>query len=173
MINTIEVYVCLSCFETFYLPTCVVEPPYWPLCPKSSCQSGENPGTVIEVDELMSETIIELNKKGYETEWCCSGHMMNIDIESSSLNISFSREIEYVIRGICPEGFSFISAIEVQKSKDPNNKYTPYSSFCDIEYKFETIKKSLSHSEKIIIIAKKNRDIYEWALNLPNINDLL
>ena len=29
---------------------------------------------IFEVDELMADSIILLNKKGYKTEYCCQGH---------------------------------------------------------------------------------------------------
>ena len=55
-------YVCLNCWEV-----------YWSEqhhCPKRSC--GDSP--VVEIDELMFPIIQMLNKKGYWTKNCCSGH---------------------------------------------------------------------------------------------------
>ena len=33
---------------------------------------------VIEVDDAIAETISVLNKKGYKTKYCCSGHVKDI-----------------------------------------------------------------------------------------------
>lgn len=72
--------VCLECFSVF--DDMAVND--GELCPKRSC-----PGKIIEVDELMLPIIIELNKKGYNTDFCCSGHMYEAD-NFSSPYISFS-----------------------------------------------------------------------------------
>lgn len=40
-------------------------------CPNASCGSSK----VFDIDELMIPSIIKLNKKGYITTDCCSGHM--------------------------------------------------------------------------------------------------
>ena len=39
-------------------------------CPKSSCN-----GAIIELDELMIPAIQRLNNIGFDTAFCCSGHM--------------------------------------------------------------------------------------------------
>ena len=57
-------YLCLDCFEVYNTP--------FEHCPKASCD-----GQVVEIDELILPAIIEFNKKGYITEFCCSGHMNN------------------------------------------------------------------------------------------------
>lgn len=54
-------YLCFECYETYKTP--------FQNCPKTSCN-----GYVAEVDDLMLPIIMLLNKKGYCTEYCCSGH---------------------------------------------------------------------------------------------------
>jgi hypothetical protein len=69
-----SVNVCLECFEmydnhTFSDDPRTIHDDGEKMCPKVSCN-----GSVIELDELIAPTIIELNKKGYRTAFCCSGH---------------------------------------------------------------------------------------------------
>lgn len=47
-------------------------------CPKVGCG-----GELVEIDELMLPIIRILNRKGYETQYCCSGHVNN------SLNMAY------------------------------------------------------------------------------------
>ena len=63
-------HVCMSCYEVyddFYARQ-------FEFCPKAECFGGE----VVPIDELMIPAIIELNKKGYYTEFCCSGHVYDV-----------------------------------------------------------------------------------------------
>ena len=55
-------YLCLDCLEVYNTP--------FEHCPKASCD-----GRIVEIDELILPAIIEFNRKGYITEFCCSGHM--------------------------------------------------------------------------------------------------
>jgi|GEM_PF-1244604 len=66
---------------------------YW--CPKTSCI-----GVVVAVDEMYAPIIIELNKKGYNTTNCCSGHSYD---SCPSAYISFDRYIKF---DSLPDGWS-------------------------------------------------------------------
>lgn len=59
-------YLCFDCYEVYD------EPQRYDVCPKSYCS-----GSVQFIDELMLPIIVELNQKGYCTEYCCSGHAYN------------------------------------------------------------------------------------------------
>jgi len=43
---------------------------------ETTCRNYLCNARTFEIDELMIEAITELNKKGYETTFCCSGHSM-------------------------------------------------------------------------------------------------
>ena len=63
--------VCLNCNELYdKLKVEFDHHKDWNWCPKLNCGSK-----IIEVDELFVPIIIELNKKNYLTEFCCSGHI--------------------------------------------------------------------------------------------------
>ena len=55
-------YVCMKCYEVYHTPL--------GCCPKVACNCGE----VVDIDELMMPIIVQLNQKGYCTDYCCSGH---------------------------------------------------------------------------------------------------
>lgn len=54
---------------------------------------------VVELDELITSTIIELNKKGYYTKFCCSGHWYQ---NKPNTYIYF---LDNCLPDIVPEGF--------------------------------------------------------------------
>lgn len=68
-------------------------------CPKSECI-----GEVVEIDELFVPIIIELNRKGYTTKFCCSGHyyancpeayiMFDSDIELPNIPKGYTKELD-------------------------------------------------------------------------------
>jgi hypothetical protein len=63
-------FVCLDCFEIYEDNISLIENQKGNImCPKKTCY-----GKVVEVDELILPTILLLNKKGYRTRYCCSGH---------------------------------------------------------------------------------------------------
>ena len=41
------------------------------ICPSASCDPVTE---LVAIDELMIKPIVNLNKKGYRTDFCCSGH---------------------------------------------------------------------------------------------------
>lgn len=73
-----SLYYCLCCGEIYKEPPRRFSDEYGEYaCPKASCY-----GSVIEVDELILPVIAELNRKGYYTEYCCSGHYYERNIAS-------------------------------------------------------------------------------------------
>lgn len=62
---------CLKCYNLFNRHTDLM--PYSP-CPIFQCD-----GKVVEIDDNILQTIIELNQKGYPTEFCCAGHTWGND----------------------------------------------------------------------------------------------
>jgi len=50
------------------------------LCGEDKCNGG-----VYRIDELILPTVIELNKKGYKTQFSCSGHIWDEDGEKDKL----------------------------------------------------------------------------------------
>lgn len=69
--------VCLECFEIYKDSLIFDALSDYQFCPKYSCL-----GEVVEVDELMLPIIIELNKKGYHTKYCCASHYYERPIDS-------------------------------------------------------------------------------------------
>ena len=58
-------------------------------------------GDIIEVDELFAPVIAELNRKGYKTQYCCSGHYTG-DYPNSYINFE-----EGIKLSSLPEGYRY------------------------------------------------------------------
>lgn len=78
-------------------------------CPSAMCEAH---GELATIDELMIKPIVKLNKKGYRTRYCCSGHEMrdalskrgyilfDEDYKFSSLPEGW-KDDEFALRGTC------------------------------------------------------------------------
>lgn len=95
-------------------------------------------GNVFEVDELIAPTIIELNKKGWATQFCCSGHL---DDYCVATYIKFKNLPETVPTGFYIDG----DCIRVNSFK----------------------RKRLTGIEGFNELVRLNRNMYKWALRLP------
>jgi len=65
---------CPKCGNVYYatqVTPIIDEGKYYQLCPNALCIAIDE---LVSLDELMIKPIIELNKKGYRTQFCCSGH---------------------------------------------------------------------------------------------------
>lgn len=111
------------------------------VCPISNC-----PGSIIEVDELMLPTIIELNRKGYYTKFCCSGHYYD---NCPNLYICFDDSYDFKNTKL-PPGFKC-------KEDDENSI---------ISKGYGRIVKSDKLRKQII---KDAEILYEWARKLPSL----
>jgi hypothetical protein len=105
------------------------------LCPKANCI-----GRVVEIDDMILPVIIELNRKGWRTRYCCSGHTE----DCSSTYITF--EDRYP--GSMPEGF----LAEHDERMTIRHEY----------YTRDRIEKGLQ-------ILNVNRKLLEWASKLPEV----
>ena len=90
-------YMCTNCLRIFCMGRQLVR------CPQPSCGCFD---ALAEVDELILPAIHILNKKGYVTTACCSGHYVS---DSKKTYIMFDEAVELPS---LPDGFCF----------DPHNK---------------------------------------------------
>jgi hypothetical protein len=113
------------------------------------CKHCSKISHVIEVDELILPTISELNKKGYYTDFCCSGHALDSFIDNGSINNLY---------------------IMFDKNTTPNSE----PNLIDLHVEntnFKTIyrhifKKQNNYYDTMKEIIETNSLIYEWAKNL-------
>lgn len=104
------------------------------ICPIVNCY-----GKIVEVDELITPTIMLLNKKKYYTDYCCSGHWYD---SSNNIYISFNEDIKLPFY---PDGFSVENNIgKVVLRKWLNDK------------RYNT-------QSKINLIHKYNKILYKWV----------
>ncbi|MFQ3543503.1 hypothetical protein Q7A53_05405 [Halobacillus rhizosphaerae] len=104
----------------------------------SYCPSPKCNGSVVEVDELILPTIIELNKKGYTTKYCCSGHL-NQGMIGTYLYFEVPPKS-------CPEGFHFRS---------------------ETTFYIDNFNRNLTGIEGFEELVQINLKLYRWALKLP------
>ena len=107
-----SVNICMTCYEMYDTQFLirVNRDGYDYICPKKDCD-----GSVIELDELIAPTILELNNKGYYTRFCCSGHWYST--EHIATYIAFNN-IDCVPDEI-PEGFKLdASGVTMRLSND-------------------------------------------------------
>ena len=118
-------------------------------CFKKVCRCGSYK---VEIDYYIYPAIYELNRKGYITTGCCSGHVEN---GYTSIYIKFAEEIE----------------------EDISSEYFEYESYnyrgfherrnC-IRLKSEIVKKfQKKRTNKLKLIQEVNKDLYRWAKSLP------
>lgn len=90
-------YICTSCLREYYADGLNLENSYGYnyKCPSIHC--GDL--SVVEIDDLMMSTIKELNKKGYITKFCCSGHSYE---KNTDTYISFNSD---TVPSTLPSGF--------------------------------------------------------------------
>lgn len=123
-------------------------------CEQNTCDCISN--SFIEIDYLIYPTIYELNRKGYQTTYCCSGHesctlfnpyiMFNqndYDIECDEKLFSFEK---YRYRGVERKKKEFIR---------PTKECVKY---------FSNLK---NEEEKKEYIIEFNMSLYYWAKSLP------
>lgn len=145
---------------------------------------------IIEVDEDIAETISILNKKGYYTKFCCSGHVKdsrlyemyhrNNDIEYDDTNLGymvnkdedgFDILMPYTFTSVYvmfKENYNFNnlpSCFYVVDEKVVND----YTIEKIIEYYNAGIRKSMSEVYKEI--KDTNNILLEWAKKLPDLNN--
>jgi hypothetical protein len=117
----------------------------------------------ISIDPMLEDTIRILNRKGYKTNFCCSGHLDYTPQMGISVYISFEKHIQLPS---IPKGFTF--------QKECNNIFIIPKCFKtrvinikdnDFINIFKVIRRSL-------VIYILNKRLYNWATKLPDLNPI-
>ena len=108
----------------------------------------------IEIDEMILPTISQLNKKGYFTEYCCSGHGLDGRIGSISGGGVGNNFYIMFARGLEPTEHPKEIGIKIEND------------FGRIIYRkiFET---DFDYFRISNVILEFNKMVYEWAKKLP------
>ena len=85
---------CLNCYKVYNQKTIKNN-----MCKVKNCH-----GDVVEIDELFVPVIIELNRKGYRTRACCSGHY---DFNPSNAYSSYLYFRDNIILSSLPDGYMY------------------------------------------------------------------
>lgn len=128
---------------------------------------------IFEVDELLAETISMLNKKGYYTKYCCSGHVKDPRIyELTKGNNTLIENVGYMVDNqniLIPYTFTtvyimfnnyyhFDNLPEGFKQKENTIEFV-------ISYYKDNVRKESNDIENEIKNA--NDRLFEWVINLP------
>lgn len=110
---------------------------------------------LFEVDEMIAPIISLLNKKGYKTKYCCSGHLNEVIYKDSST----------------PHNDCYIMFANKNKFKNikmPENFVVEYEGYDDkkslLIYK---LYESEQEFERYIEIYETMKSLYEWVVKLP------
>jgi hypothetical protein len=135
---------CLKCFNI------LVDDYHDKWCPLRECE-----GEVISADENIVPALIELNKKGYYTNFSCSGHPTRAYLDCY---VSFDEGINLESS---PEGF------ELQKLQDENMAIHNVirKDIWDEEWAV------ISTEDRLKIVADINISILKWAKSLKSIKE--
>jgi hypothetical protein len=121
-------------------------------CPLRECQ-----GHIASIDENIAPAIIELNKKGYATEFSCSGHFNRAYLDNY---ISFATGVHF---DSAPEGFS------LEKLQDHNGDihHVIRLNLSDEEWE------KVSTEDRILAITRNNLAVLRWAKSLPQLDPIV
>ena len=121
-------------------------------------------GPLFECDELLAPTISILNKLGFRTEFCCSGHAYDYKENknctvpywiNNSCYICFSKELEEMEKDgfITPEGY------EVMKSDD----YFDVVEDGEAPWKVQIFKEFNTNESPFLQVLDNAKALYTWA----------
>lgn len=139
---------------------------------------------VFEVDEDIADTILILNKKGYYTKFCCSGHVKDPRIHEIYKNESIlenkDNKIGYMVnikKDTCDMLMPYTkTSIYVMFDKDYNFEILP-SGFKKNENTIEMFINYYEEDKRKIWndidkeIKEANKVLYEWAYKLPDLKN--
>ena len=141
---------CLNCYKVYNQKT----------IKNNICKVKECYGDVVEVDELFIPVIAELNRKGYRTIACCSGHYAD---EYSSSYIFFAED--YVFPSL-PKSYMYDQDLNPWAYLNTNGQQSKRNTIrCDF---YENKNKSIGELSKDIF--NNAISVLEWAEGLEELN---
>lgn len=118
-------------------------------CFKRRCRCGK---PKVEIDYYIYPAVYELNRKGYETRSCCSGHPLD-SLKRTSISFAEDLDIDLDLEYFQFESYNY-RGIHIRRNS--------------ILLKPEIIHKlSKKRTNKLELIQNANRELYAWARNLP------
>lgn len=151
-------WICLSCLNEYDKSNLKLDyhDEYRYQCPSSICGDLN----LVEIDDMLLPIIKLLNKKRYDTSYCCSGHSYEA---SRSPNTYIAFDIECVPKTL-PKGFY----IEDDNWYMKNYGHTHTGdSICIRKYYDNNLDEYELHKE----INKTMIDLMDWAESLPDLEE--
>lgn len=121
-------------------------------------------GIKIEIDDSIADIIMILNKKGFSTDYCCGGHIVEKNILNGGIPDTYIMFSEAMNENYIDIGKDWrwsaglrVVRFSMFKCKKPLEKAKDRKALCN---KWEDILK------------EKRKELLEWAKNLPNKNSI-
>lgn len=167
--------ICMDCYNKYDKERLIKVNGYFK-CPNVSCH-GSDP--LVECDDLIADTIIELNRKGYPTQFCCSGHIKNEGHNMKTLYILFIDLIKgnslfsrKDIENLIDLGFDYELSDRTFIYKDGKEYVADYIKYPikenNIQYDFLVSDSLGKFNISFNYVYEGNVKLYEWALSLPD-----
>lgn len=121
-------------------------------CPKCFERTCRCRCPKIEIDYLIYPAIRELNKKGYRTNNCCSGHPTNLSL-STYIKFDYDLSVDLTSEYMQFETYTYKTVHERKNIIRPKK---------EIAHTY-----SKKRTDKDALIRLINRDLYRWAKTLP------
>ena len=139
---------------------------------------------VFDVDDDIANSISILNKKGYYTQYSCSGHVKDPRLYEKYIIDKNNQEI-------CIDSYIVEENTKEYTVLKPYTYTQIYIKFIE-DYKFKNLPKEFSKEDRIIYktikfyndqgkkkssviereIKESNNHLFEWAQDLPNLNNI-
>jgi len=127
-----DIGICDSCYIRFDLIDASEQ------CPILGCD-----GETIVIDDLMMDTIEVLWRKGYETQYCCSGHITEVSFHC------YIRFVSKTVFGDSPHGFTYV----------PGESQL----YCSVS---EDQWSAMNYLDRMNRLCEANTELYNWANKL-------
>lgn len=116
-------------------------------------------GNLVEIDEIFIEAIILLNEKGYYTKYCCSGHPDPKGFHGAYISFYDGGCLPFL-----PDGWMYDKDrwTHIDFSKHLDSGLAIRIEFSDAEDLVELQRE----------ILQKAINVLDWAISLPDINDV-
>jgi hypothetical protein len=122
---------------------------------------------LVEVDELMANVIVDLNKRGYKTRFCCSSHDFPT-ADGYTLNGEIKYHYEYSPGDIY---ILFDKVYDIPKLPE-GWFYEIMPSCVDVSERLSIRHNdSVNHYEYLIWLVNKMKILDEWVLKLPDLTE--
>lgn len=131
----------------------------------------DNKDDFIEIDEHISLAIQILNKKGYKTEFCCSGHLSKHEFYTDVQNMR-TNEISRGAKITNLNDFAYIQFVESYNFNSTPKRFVLEKAYDgDLRKLTYHFKSGVDTLSRLVEIMETMKELTIWAYELPNLNN--